>query len=700
VVAVVLLPVLVLWHRDNVLFTPARHTDPWFYLGFFRNLANFKRDLFPGIYYGSRLAWILPGYMVHKLFAPVTAAWILHLGVHTAAALSCFAILQITAGARTALLGTMVFSVNPWLWAATGWDYVSGPGIAWTLAGLAFLTHAAAHPSRKWSLFAAGVALAGMVHTTFFLLAFTPLLPLYYVGMTRASWRQAALFCLWAGAGFVTATAALCAVNYRLDGHLWFWTPSIAASRTLTTTFKWPKLAIFAGGRLVAWLWFPALSIVTAMALLPGRLKQEFKGANAAALLLSADLLLASAYLVYQQSRGIPALGYYFHSSYVMPFVFLVIGISFWPAVDAMSAGVYAATCLAAAAAFGALWFDLPATDTNTMIVLAALALAVGLVLRQRPAGAWVGLAGFAILTAQAGAGTAELHGSSAEYARTMAARDRVETFRRGGVVRFWFDDKDPASLDYWALNNSYLAEFTQINTSFPRNGCDAAIEPETLIVVSSSLQDAAGIAQRTLADCWRPSGMKPAILAVDPMKRDSLPYSMILLRTEADPSLRRPLRVVIDGAGKGSLELVENGAAAVAFPREKWRVSPHPTDPPVVRDTANGVIVRTPQRAYAFALEYPPLTVPADGRYRFSLRYWPIAGQFEFGARPADDSRYLAGDAVGHPVAGGREMNFWLDLKRGEIVLLRIANNNNYGDGAASFVMGEVTAVYVRPRP
>ena len=70
VVAVLLLPLLVLWHRDNVLYSPPLHTDPWFYLGYFKDLVDFKRDLFPGFHMGSRYSWILPGYLVHSLFSP------------------------------------------------------------------------------------------------------------------------------------------------------------------------------------------------------------------------------------------------------------------------------------------------------------------------------------------------------------------------------------------------------------------------------------------------------------------------------------------------------------------------------------------------------------------------------------------------------------------------------------------------------
>src|ERR1039457_4695182 len=63
-----LLPLLVLWRQDNTLFTGYGYIDPWFYFGFFRNLVEFKRNLFPGSSYGSRLAWILPGAAVHSLF--------------------------------------------------------------------------------------------------------------------------------------------------------------------------------------------------------------------------------------------------------------------------------------------------------------------------------------------------------------------------------------------------------------------------------------------------------------------------------------------------------------------------------------------------------------------------------------------------------------------------------------------------------
>src|ERR1039458_4685289 len=72
--AVLLLPLLVLWRQDNTLFTGYGYIDPWVYFGFFRNLVEFTRDLFPGNSFGGHLSWILPGAAVHKLFAQIGRA--------------------------------------------------------------------------------------------------------------------------------------------------------------------------------------------------------------------------------------------------------------------------------------------------------------------------------------------------------------------------------------------------------------------------------------------------------------------------------------------------------------------------------------------------------------------------------------------------------------------------------------------------
>src|ERR1019366_5260961 len=168
-VAILLLPLVTLWRHDDPLFSPLWYSDTWFYLGYFRDLVNFKRDLFPGFYYGSRLSWILPGYLAHKLLSPLLANALLHLGVHILATASLFRILRLTAGVRAAFLTAILFSVYPWFWAATGWDHVNGAAIAFLLAGMACLTAHAERPSRRWVLTLAGASLASAVFAHFFM---------------------------------------------------------------------------------------------------------------------------------------------------------------------------------------------------------------------------------------------------------------------------------------------------------------------------------------------------------------------------------------------------------------------------------------------------------------------------------------------------------------------------------------------------
>ena len=397
-VLVLLMPCLVLWHRDNALYTPPYYADPWFYLGYFRNLVEFKRDLFYGFYYGSRLSWVLPGFLLHSVVSPLVANSILHLAVQSIATLSLFHILRITAGIRSAFIATLVFSVQPWLWVATGWDYPDGAGIAYCLLAMALFTQSAVRPASKWVLVGAGAALAGMVYSHIFLGTFAPLLLLYYLALAWSSQRTPLLesarsLFLWAGAGFAIVTASLCAINYFLDGRLWFYGPSVARAISMAKDFQFTR-AMWVNHALVAWLWPGVGGCITAIVLLISSVKSAPRFRNPAGLFFSAQLLLAVAYMLYLQSRGTTVLGHYPYASYLLPFVFLVTGASFWPAAGTMSFRTFALICSFAAATFAALWYNphsplLPATPAaqKFTIVLSASALALALLLRRRTAG-------------------------------------------------------------------------------------------------------------------------------------------------------------------------------------------------------------------------------------------------------------------------------------------------------------------------
>ena len=704
VLAVLLLPVLVLWRQDNALFTGVGYLDPWFYLGFFRNLANFKGSAFPFTYYGSRLSWILPGALVHSLFSPLAANCILHLAVQSVATVSLFTTLRIAAGARRAFLATMVFSVNPWLWSATGWDYVDGVGIAYCLLTMALLTSAAARPAARWRLLAAGMALAAMVYSNLFWVALAPLLPLYYIALAWM-WRRTPAtrsflsLCLWFGAGCVVVTAVCGGINYLLDGHFWFYAPSVLTSLNLVNRhFLWSQ-SIWIDHTLAPWLWAGVIGGSAGLVLLPFRLRRPLTGANAAGLLFAAQWSLAMAWMGFMQGRGSQSLGLPFYASYMLPFTFLVIGTSFWPAAEKIGLARYVLVCGIAAVVFGAVWYDYagaflptwPAAIRQTVLV-GGCALASGLALRRRMAGILLAIAGLAIFTSQARfAMPADPHAYRRQYEALMRARDRIETIRNGRYVRFWYDAHDPAVADYDALSSTYLWSSSLWGDKFPAPPRDVDVPPGTLFVVLSSQTHDSELARKTLSQCWQRYGMRAAFVENDIVDRSSYRYTMALLTAEADPARWRPLRVIFDPNGKGHLQPVEGSTAPAAFPLDLWTG----VNEQYLRRVAGGVNVHTPRAMNSLAATYPTLVAPAAGRYRFALRYKMENGEPGFGASIGDGAPWPTLSTSGHPFENDREMDFWVDLKSGQEVRLGIMHSG-VNEPPASFLLKAVTAAEV----
>jgi len=554
-IALLLLPILVLCWRDDPLYSPLWQSDPWFYLGYFRNLVNFKRDLFPNFYYGSRMSWILPGFALHSLFPPLIANAVLHLTAHSVAVLSLFSILRSTVGLRSAYLTAMIFSFHPWLWCATGWDHVNGAAIAYYLLAMALLTRAALQKVKTGSLISAGMALAGAVYAHLFLVAFAPLLLLYYIGFTGTWERQHVVrsiwqWCRWLGVGFVALTFPLCAINYLwVDGNPWFWTPSFRTAQAVMQNYIWGE-DIWWNGKLAPFLWFVIAGSATAIFVLLSRMGQGQAARNKAALLFSAQLLLATSFMAFLQSRGVTLLGHYYYACYLLPFVFLVLGATLWPSLETLRQRIYVLTCVISTLLFGVLWYDPARHPLDKLLpqwgqlLSAGAILAVALSVRQRKYGALLAIAGLAILTSVIYTGSfrlVDLHSTRGEYLDVMNARKRIEDRRNGEPILFWYDRTEGPYWEYCALNASYMAEFSRINENFPQ-GCSAPVDPGTFIVVTSQKEHATELARTALSDCWQPLGVHPVAESEQVIQGLRGPYTMAMLRVEAGaPSKFRP---------------------------------------------------------------------------------------------------------------------------------------------------------------
>ena len=560
ILAVLLLPSIVLWRSRDALFGPPWYADAWFYFGFFRNLVEFKRHFFYGLYYGSRLSWILPGFAVHALLPAGAANCVLHLAVQSACTLSMFSILRAHIGQRAALLATMVFAVNPWLWAATGWDYVDGAGIAYTLMALAFLTRAAFRTSPLY-LFLAGCAIAGMAYSHIFLATLAPLVVLYFAGMlairSPSDWAgRFWSFALWAGAGVAMVTLSLCIINYFLDGTFWFYGPSTARAQTMARDFQFGR-PIWVNHELAPWLWPGVAGGITALALIIAMIRKRAAAKSSPAGLFAAMLLLAGAYMSYLQARGSSVLGHHPYASYLLPFVFLATGMCFWQGTETMASRNFLALCAVSALIFAALWGD-PRGPQNpeqpaahyALLAASACFLCVSFWFRQRAAGAALAVAGFSAFTSFTLADTnnfngLNLHGTPAEFQRMMIARDRIEAVRHGRPPRFWYDQHEPGFHEYFGLNATYLAELSQISLSFPGD-CSKPVPPNSLVIVLTERRDAAALARNRLLQCWQPLGMHPEIESVQILEGKEHPYTLAMLRAEpGSNSIGSPLQVL-----------------------------------------------------------------------------------------------------------------------------------------------------------
>jgi len=373
-----------------------------------------------------------------------------------------------------------------------------------------------------------------------------PLLPLYYIGLARA-WhgaapvRSLAALCRWFGAGCAIVTVALGALNYRLDGHLWFYaSPILAVLRRNSQAAPW-WLGLWRDGAPSPWLFFAMAAAAASAAVLVGEGRRAFRGMTGAAL-FSWLFLGASAWMAWLQASGHAMLGSPYRASILLPFGFLAIGARFWPELETARPRHYILFCSAAAVALGYAWTGegpIAASGLPYPVWTGMAALAASLLWRRTPESAICGLGGFFVITALGVApcyGGLEAHGYREQYVALCRARERIETVRQGRPVRFWFDTEDRAAPDAVALTSTYSWE-ALLSQSFSRAPCGEVPAPGTLIAVIGT--DGSPGAASALTACWGGKGLRVAQVETDIIQRGASSYRMSLLRAGSVPVAR-----------------------------------------------------------------------------------------------------------------------------------------------------------------
>lgn len=311
--------------------------DPWVYLGFFLDLPGHLKA-FPGTYYGSRLSWILPGYVVYRIFPPVIAAYVLHLGVFYAALLSLYFTLKQAVSQRAALLSAVLMGTYGYFLWAVRWDYVDGIGMAYFLLTTLAMTYAS-KSERSWvCLVLGGAFYAAMIYSQLFLVAFTPVLLLYYVAATYKTGRHSFwLDALSFGFGYLALTTLLGTINYIIGGDFLFFLPSTRVAMELLGKPNPWKQPFQTWWYRATWLILPGFVFFSSLAFLS--LIRTFKsdGKRRFLILFQAYFLACAFILACFQLTGTPVLQYSFYASFLIPGAFLALGAQVAGPIDCLN---------------------------------------------------------------------------------------------------------------------------------------------------------------------------------------------------------------------------------------------------------------------------------------------------------------------------------------------------------------------------
>jgi len=502
---ILLLPVVLLAANSSWIFTGMGWIDAWVSFGYFQHLAAYKSTLFPDLYYGSRLPWILPGNLAYRLFEPKTANYVLHFTFYYLAAFSLYYLLKRAAGRRNALLGAVLFGTYGPFLSAIGRDYVDGAGMTYFLLALAAAARATETRRQLW-LMISGIAGLAMCYTNLFLVAFLPFVPGLYLFMTYAGVNRRLLDSLkdvavWFGAGAVVVSAVLGGINYTLDRHFWFYWPSIHwmlvgrphPNPWVTHGWGWMHKA--------GWLGIPAAATLASLAYVVRDAVRRILTLHRLRTFFVLQFLASAAGMMAWQVIGSTGLSLSFYASYLIPPMFLAIGCLLpeeenegpmagrkWTVL--MGSIAVMVWCLHLADG-GLAQMVRAKAGLLTVTGLAAAALLANVLFRRNWLVAAVAVAGLGLYQLDYSGLSEPSAKYEADWQRVVEGAAAVWPYEQQGPVSFWYDATRSHGQELYSMNSVYLWGFTYVGTRFP------AVE------VPSRLVDGATIVMAADSPLW-----------------------------------------------------------------------------------------------------------------------------------------------------------------------------------------------------
>ena len=513
--SLLLLPAVVTIAVPDWMYSLTHAIDAWVYHGFFHHLETYASTMFPPTYYGTRLAWIVPGYVAYHVFSPATAAVILHLTFYCTAVWSLYSIVRRIAGSSGAVFSAVAFGLYLPAIRALGWDYVDGAVIAYTLLTLALLL-ASLEANSRWLTLASGVAAGAMLHSNIGAAFMFPSIVIWFLPERSNVWPWRSLFTqlLWWGAGIVACTAILIVVSVSVGGN---WDFFMASFRWMiqqrlvnpwdVTGFSWIAMA--------PWFFLPAAVFLASLVvwLVPQRRQALTAGGHRAI----ASLVLVSVIFAVWDWAGNGALLYtYYYTSWLLPWSFIAIGAVLAGTAERARLDVAIVLAGALAMVFSLVW---PSFVQVPLPGLAAFALTIALLISVAFVRA-VAPRRIAILAA-----LVCLHGwltMTTDFGPYPDRADGFHVINRGlGIVDRYITGEQPRfllapsqKLGHYVqgLTSIYLWGYTIASNKFPEVAPEQArqIRDGTRVVVIAEQENAAAPFDRVFA----PYGVSGRVMA------------------------------------------------------------------------------------------------------------------------------------------------------------------------------------------
>jgi hypothetical protein len=295
--------------------------DTFVYSGFIASLPHHLQN-FPNTYYGARLPWILPGYLLTRTFGTFLGLMLLNTLFSLALGFCAYLWFFFLFGFRYGLLLAVVMICIPEVAYQATWHYVSLACSTYTLASLAGIEASVQSSRTRFQrsclLCLAGASLACAIMTNLVLVLFVPaLISYYYVRSRGTSIREMLADVGGALAGFVAATLIYCLAYLRLTGTFNIFAPALRYLKEKADVNPWCPVG-FEWIPHAMWLILPALAIVVAIIFLSKRTATWRERSKYLALATASLIAIGS--FICLQLMGTPLLSLSYYSCMLLPF--------------------------------------------------------------------------------------------------------------------------------------------------------------------------------------------------------------------------------------------------------------------------------------------------------------------------------------------------------------------------------------------